>query len=141
MPLNLTSAAPAHPLLAVQEERRGDDWYLFDLDHFVIMVRRGCGSFGIIGPARQLEWLGRGRFRLNSKPLRAAGQLLGVSLQQSYILNAFCVPCVQHADPKLSMRSRQALPGLPFEAQEDSDHLVIDAHKIGGWHGQKGVGR
>ena len=48
------------------------------------------------------------------------------------LLYALPPACVQHADPKLSVRSRQALPGLPFEAQEDSDHLVIDAHKIGG---------
>lgn len=41
-------------------------------------------------------------------------------------------PPSQHADRSLTPRSRQALPGLPFEAREESDHLVIDAHKIGG---------
>lgn len=41
-------------------------------------------------------------------------------------------PAPQHADPQTSAHCRQGLPGLPFEAREDSDHLVVDAHKIGG---------
>lgn len=42
---------------------------------------------------------------------------------------------LMHADTTVKERDRAALPGLPFAATPDSEHLVIDAHTIGGWVG------
>lgn len=103
----------------MQEERRGADFYLFDLDHFVIMVRaRHVGLTLTLYTKAHLP------------------RLLGVLPTSQDPTRQTCChpapPASQHADCSVKERVRQALPGLPFEAREDSDHLVIDAHKIGG---------
>ena len=44
-----------------------------------------------------------------------------------------------HADPGLRAH-RARLPPLPFQASEDSEHLVVDAYRTGGFRGVWGTG-